>query len=78
MLNIVHCQRIGRAVDAARSGKNVALRCDGSDDTSFVVWMDANRHVIAAGSAQGMRRMLIEVEKEFARQMDAALERLTV
>ncbi len=66
-LNAVHLQRIGRAVEAARACE-IRICVDGDGDTAYVVWHDRQRHVIAAGSEQGMRRMLPVVRAEFERQ----------
>ena len=69
-MNHVHCQRIARAVEAAREGRRVVIGVDGSDDSAFLVWQEGRvRHVIAAGSERGMERMLPEAREEFARQM---------
>ena len=75
-LHPIYCQRIGRAVEAVRSGAHVTLHADGSGDSAYLVWMDRYRHVIASGSERGMRVLLIAAQAEFDRQM--SLERSAV
>jgi len=70
-LTRVQVQRIGIAVEAARKGWQIKFRVEGDNDAAYLTWWTNVRHPISTGSERGMKELLPEVQKEFARQMAA-------
>ncbi|HVW08845.1 MAG TPA: hypothetical protein VHC90_09695 [Bryobacteraceae bacterium] len=71
-LNRIHCQRIGRAVEAARRGEEVRfwIANGAIGGARLVCGIEGRVDVIATGGRRIIEQLLPQAEAEFLRQLE--------